>query len=124
MTDYKLVAAYLEGFTESYPDKTGNIAAAVALCVAAAKATAEIDPDEERAHCANKVRSWVGAAYEYQSVIANKLAREREEARTQAVLAAHNAYRELTDALAEFFYSHDPSDLKRVERAFDKTRDL
>lgn len=126
MTDYKKAANRVrELLGHIHPETDHNLDAAAVLCEAAAKASEGIDPDEERAHCERVARGWAEArgtgVWPWPTQM---LAHEREGARTQAVLAAHVAYKELTDALAEFFYCGDPDDLKRVERAYDKVRDL
>lgn len=124
MTDYMKVAEALRGTTVHDPmgDEQPAIYAAIDLCELAAKATAEIDPDEERASCGQYAREFL--LLDDAPMRIEMIARAREDARAQAVLAAHVAYRELTDALAEFFHCGDPDDLKRVERAYDKTREL
>lgn len=121
MTDYKHMADTLrvyKGFGE-----TVDLSAAIALCDVAAKAAAEIDPEVERRHVEAALQVAFAGNCNMQHW-SDWLLCERTNARLQATLAAHAAYRELTDALAEFFYCGDPDDLKRVERAYEKTRGL
>lgn len=123
MTDYAKVAKTL-GRIKIDEGEVNDVITAVHLCEAAAKASEGIDSDEELAHCKHEADFYWRIDEGYKPELWELLKQEREAARAQAVLAAHAAYKELTDALAEFFYCGDPDDLKRVERAYDKTRDL
>lgn len=96
-----------------------DLDAAIALCERVAQATTEIDQCVEQQHCTKVARKvQMGMHHALGDVISS----EREDARLQAIMAAHVAYRELSDAVADFL--HSPDSLERLSRAFEKTRGL